>query len=360
MNRLNALRKHLAELKYDGVLITNPENRRYLSGFTGSSGALLIGLEKAYIVTDFRYWEQVRQEVAPPAGAAGFALYKQGPDLWRSIGELIGTTGWRKIGFEASISYRDHQFLTQALPDHALEPCSDLIEKMRWVKDEAEIERLAEAEAITDAALAKTLEKIKPGITEKDIALEFDYQLRLHGADGNAFATIVASGWRAALPHGAPSDKTVAAGELLIIDGGALYRGYHGDLTRTFVLGKATPEQKEIYQIVLTAQQEALNRLKAGLAGNLVDRVAREVILNHGHGEHFGHGLGHCVGLNIHENPRLSPTDENTLPAGAVVTVEPGIYLPDWGGVRIEDLVVVREDGVVNLTHSPKGELMEL
>ena len=360
MNRLHAIRNHLKESGFDGVMITNPENRRYLSGFTGSAGVLLIGMEKAYLITDFRYWEQVRQEVSQPGEGEGFELHKQGPDLWRSVAELIAAIGWGTIGFEATLSYRDYQTVTQAIPHQRLEPMNDLVERLRWTKDETEIERLTKAEAISDAALAKTLAVVRPGVTEKEIALEFDYQLRLHGADGTAFSTIVASGWRAALPHGAPSDKAVARGELLIIDGGALYQGYHGDLTRTFVLGKATEEQREIYRIVLTAQQQALEYLKAGLPGNVVDRVARQVIMDHGHGEHFGHGLGHCVGLNIHENPRLAPADENRIPARAAVTVEPGIYLPDWGGVRIEDLVVVQEDGIVNLTHSPKLQLMEL
>ncbi|TCL70786.1 Xaa-Pro aminopeptidase/Xaa-Pro dipeptidase [Hydrogenispora ethanolica] len=355
MSRLQKIRQSLAAQPVDGLLVTHPENLRYLSGFSGGEGALLIGADAALLVTDFRYWDQVALEVTE------FELWKQGPKLWQSVGEAIQKLGWSRVGFEAgALNYADYASLGTILQGIELIPTTRLIEEIRVVKDEHEIELLAEAERITDHALAATLERIRPGVQEREIALEFDYQLRLNGAEGSSFSTIVVSGWRAALPHGAPSNKEVAVGELLTIDGGALYQGYHADMTRTVAIGKADAKQREIYQIVLEAQNAALDYLKAGLPGRAVDKVARDIIAAHGYAERFGHGLGHCVGLNIHENPRLSPSEPGNIPAGAVVTVEPGIYLPDWGGVRIEDLMVVGEDGIRNLTGSPKQELMEI
>lgn len=356
MSRLEKFREILEGQDLDGIIISTPENRRYLSGFSGSSGVLLVSGKQALIVTDFRYWEQVAREVKE------FELSKQGPKLWESVAELIKLLGWEKVGFEAgSLTFQEYQTLGGLIPSgRRLAPTEDLVERLRWVKEPAEVEVLAGAMEITDRAWRETLAVIKPGVMEREIALEFDYQLRLNGAEGSAFTTIVASGWRAALPHAAATDKKVEPGELVLIDGGALYQGYHGDLTRTVALGKADSKQREIYRIVLEAQEEALKGLKAGLTGKAVDRIARDLIAGRGYGENFGHGLGHSVGLNIHESPRLSVTEESVVPLGAVVTVEPGIYLPGWGGVRIEDMVVVGENGVGNLTGSAKVELIEL
>jgi Xaa-Pro aminopeptidase len=356
MERLRKLRKQLDTTAVDGMIISGAANRRYLSGFTGSSGVLVIDDRAAYLVTDFRYWEQAAAE------ANGFTLYKQGPNLYQSVVELVGKLEWRSVGFEPEeLTYLEYQKYRGLLPlEVEYTPVPELVQRLRTVKDAAEIELLAEAERLTDLAWQKTLAIIRPGVRETEIALEFDYQLRLNGAEGNAFPTIVASGPRAALPHAMPTSKKVTSGELVLIDGGAKYRGYHGDLTRTVVLGQATASQREIYQIVLSAQKAALAKIKAGLSGKDLDAVGRTVIQTQGYGEYFGHGLGHSVGLNIHENPRLSPAENGIIPAGAVVTVEPGIYLPKWGGIRIEDMVVVKTDGIRNLTTSPKEQLIEV
>jgi Xaa-Pro aminopeptidase len=356
MERLRKFREKFAAAAVDGMVISNGENRRYLSGFTGSAGMLVIDARRAYLVTDFRYWEQAAAE------ADGFTIYKQGPDLYQSVVKLIETLQWQSVGFEPeSLTYLEYQKFHGLLPPTVqYVPVPDGVRQLRAVKDAVEIQLLAEAARITDRAWQKTLTVIKPGVSETDVALEFDYQLRVNGAEGSAFPTIVASGWRAALPHGAPTAKKILPGELVLIDGGAKYQGYHGDMTRTVVLGQATARQREIYQIVLTAQKKALASIKAGLTGKELDAVARQAIRARGFGEYFGHGLGHSVGLNIHENPRLSPLENNPIPEGATVTVEPGIYLPDWGGVRIEDLVVVEADGIRNLTGSPKEQLIEL
>lgn len=356
MARLEKLRTKLKERKLDGILISNRENRRYLSGFTGSAGVLVIGSRDKFLVTDFRYWEQAVLE------SKDFELYKQGPQLWASIGELLQKLNWGRIGFEAGdLTYVDYQNLEGVLtPNTILTPVNGLVEELRRVKEESEIELIARAASITDLAWEKTISRIKPGVKERDLALEFDYQLRLNGAEGNAFPTIVAFGARAALPHAAPGGKEVNKGDFVLIDGGGTYQGYHADLTRTVVLGKADQEQQRFYQLVLRAQQEALDYLRAGLTGREIDAKARGVIAEAGYGDHFGHGLGHSVGLNIHENPRLSPNESNQIPAKAVITVEPGVYLPKWGGVRIEDLVVVEADGVRNLTGAPKEQLLEV
>lgn len=356
MSRLEKLRINLRERDLEGVLITNRENRRYLSGFTGSAGALVIGLAEAFLVTDFRYWEQAASE------SKGFEIYKQGPQLWAGIGELLQKLKWERIGFEAgTLTYEEYQKLDEVIaPSVSLTPVTGLVEELRRVKEDGEVELIAQAAAITDTAWEKTIARIGPGVKERDLALEFDYQLRLSGAEGSAFPTIVAFGARAALPHAAPGGKEISNGDFVLIDGGALYQGYNADLTRTVVFGKAGPEQRRIYELVLKAQLEALEHMRAGMTGKEIDGKAREVISQARYGDNFGHGLGHSVGLNIHENPRLSPHESGTIPKGAVVTVEPGIYLPDWGGVRIEDLVVVEENGIRNLTGAPKERLLEI
>jgi Xaa-Pro aminopeptidase len=356
MDRLQLFRENLRKAPVDGMIITHPENRRYLSGFTGSAGILLISAEHARLAVDFRYWEQAASE------AGNFTVVQSGKDLFRGVVEQIAALKWQSAGFEPEgLTYREFQTLRKLLPESLrLTPVDDLVTRQRAVKEPQEIEWLGEAARITDLAWEKTLRCIKPGVKESEVGLEFDYQLRLNGAEGSAFDTIVASGPRAALPHGAPTDKAIEPGDLVIIDGGAKYRGYHGDMTRTVVLGKADSKQREIYRIVLEAQRKALEAIRPGMAGKAVDAVARDYISRQGYGEYFGHGLGHSVGLNIHENPRFSPYEERPIPAGAVITVEPGIYLPGWGGVRIEDLVAVTANGIRNLTGSPKSELIEL
>lgn len=355
MTRLQKFREQLNHFNLDGMIITNPQNRRYLSGFTGSAGVLLISSSQAVIVTDFRYWQQVSEQVKE------FTLHRQGPNLWQSVFQCVDGFGWKRVGFEATaVNYYEYQQFTETAPELEFQPVFDIVEQLRWMKDGTETDILAEAARITDRAWANAIKLLKPKVKEIDLALEFDYQLRLNGAEGSAFPTIVASGVRSALPHGTASNKEIHPGDLIVIDGGALYQGYHADMTRTVVLGKATPEQVKIYDIVLQAQMEALANLKAGLTGNEVDRIARKIISHHGHGEHFGHGLGHSVGLDIHERPRLAQTEMAVIPVGAAITVEPGIYIPEWGGIRIEDLVIVENESCRNLTGSPKLDLIEI
>lgn len=337
----------------EAVVIASPENRRYLTGFSGSSAAAVLSASAAVLVTDFRYLDQARDE------CPGWEIHRQGDGLLEAVATVIAGLRVTRVGFERELAtYGFYADLTARLEGCELLPLSGLVEGRREVKAEEEVDLIRQAAHITDAVLDKALPMLKPGAEEREIALEIEYEMRKLGADGAAFATIVASGARSALPHGRASAKKLAAGDLVTIDLGAAYAGYSADLTRTFVLGTPTARQKEIYSLVLEAQEAALGAVRPGRTGREVDAVARDIISSRGHGQHFGHGLGHGVGLAVHEGPRLAPTGEKQLVPGNVVTVEPGVYITDWGGVRIEDLCVVRPGGVEVLSRFPKELLV--
>ncbi|HHX26218.1 MAG TPA: aminopeptidase P family protein [Firmicutes bacterium] len=353
-NRLVALRERLSYAGIDGLLITRPENRRYITGFTGSAGVVVVSRDRAFFVTDFRYVEQATYQ------APEFRVIEHGLKIVDTLREIVEEAGITRLGFEKDvITYKQHETFSSALAGVELVPCEGLVETLRAVKDESEIEAIRRAEAIGDAAFSHVLDIIKPGMTEIDVALEIEWFMRKNGAEGIGFEVIVASGERGAMPHGVASSKKLAEGELVVMDFGAVYQGYRGDMTRTVSLGKASPEQRRIYDIVLRAQEAALEAIAPGKTGQEIDGLARKVIEEAGYGDNFGHGLGHGVGLAIHEEPRLSVTATEELRPGMVVTVEPGIYVPGFLGIRIEDLVVVGESGIRNLTSSPK-ELIEL
>lgn len=355
MNRLERVRLLLDENNVEAIVVTSAQNRQYLSGFSGSSGALLISAKEAVLITDFRYWEQAVEQ------APDFMLHQQAGNLWDNIGELVNDSDFRRIAFEGNVvSYCEFQNFRSLLSAVELIPLTDELNKLRSVKDKNEIALLAKAAEITDYAWMCTMEKVKVGVSELDVATEFDYQLRLNGADGSSFPTIVAAGKRSSLPHAQPGPRKIESGDFLLLDGAALYRGYHGDMTRTVVVGNASERQKSLYSLVLKSQQKVLERLCIGMTGREGDAIAREIIEAAGYGQYFGHGLGHSVGLEIHENPRLSTSESARLAPNMVVTVEPGVYLPNFGGVRIEDVVVLTENGLINLTKSPKDELWEI
>ena len=354
MERLNKFRAILAEKDLDGFLISSPENRRYLSGFTGSSGVLLIDQKQAVLLTDFRYLEQAAEQVAK----SGFKVKKHQPKLWLTVVDEI--TAWSKRqalrwGFESEhLVEKDFRFLQENLTQVKLVPTEGLVNILRQIKSSEEIDSIRQAVKITDQAWKELLSETKPGKKESEIAATFEYFQRRLGAEGTSFQTIVASGPRSALPHGVAGERRVEEGDLIVLDGGALYNGYCSDFTRTIVVGQPTARQLEMYNLVLKAQEAALEGMRPGMTGKEVDALAREVFIEAGYGDNFGHGLGHSLGLAIHESPRLSPLDESVLEPGMVLTVEPGVYLPGWGGIRIEDVVVVTEDGIENLTLSPK------
>jgi len=356
-SRLERFRQLLPEAGVDAVIISQPENRRYLSGFTGSAGYLLIGPDWAVLATDFRYTEQARQE------APDFEVWRIDGSLVPALRDLTRRRSLRRLGFEAhAVTYQTYREWSRYLRGRGvrLVPLRGLVEQLRAVKDEEEIGRIRKAAEITDRALAAVLETLKYGVTERELAWEVERVMRELGADGVSFAPIVATGPNAARPHHRPGDRRVQPGDIVLLDIGAGFDGYQSDLTRTFVFGR--PEEKflEVWRVVAEANEAARRAARPGMPAAEVDAVAREVIRAAGYGENFGHGLGHGVGLVIHEAPRLGPRSEDKLAAGMVFTIEPGIYLPGWGGVRIEDLVVLRDHGVEVISQAPKFPVLEI
>lgn len=347
MSRLERLRQKMHEEKIDAYVVIRPENGRYLSGFSGGEATLYITSEKALLLTDFRYIEQAT------AQAPEFDIIKTGQDHFETVAE-IGQQA-RRVGFEGDfVTYVNFGKLKKGLPQAELLSLPDLVSHLRSVKDQAEIETLRQAVKIADDAFANVLKSIEIGQTEEKIGLDLEYSMRLAGASGGSFEFIVASGVRSALPHGTASSKKVQSGEFLTMDFGAIYQGYCSDITRTVFLGEPEDKHREVYEVVLAAQRAGIAAVAPGRTGKEVDAVARKIIVDAGYGDYFGHGLGHSVGLAIHEGPNLNMREERVLEAGMVITVEPGIYIPNWGGVRIEDIVLVTENGCEVLTQAPK------
>ena len=347
--RLKKLRAVLVDKELDGVLVSQDQNRRYLSGFTGSAGVLLITAERAILATDFRYYEQMGRE------AAGFELAKiktRFPDLLPS---LVAELGLQRLGFESkSVTVDDLRTWAKAAGDVEWVPLKDTVETIRKVKDEAEIEALRRSVSLTDEAFAHLIDTIVPGMTEREAAWEIESYMRTHGASKVAFDLVVAAGPNGALPHAKPGDGVIEPGAPVVIDIGCVLDGYCSDMTRTICLGQPSAKYLEVWDIVLEAQEAAEANIRAGTNGVEADAIARDVIAAGGYGDYFGHGLGHGVGLAVHEGPWASKLSEDTFAAGMSLTVEPGIYLPGKFGVRIEDLVIIREEGVEILTGTPK------
>ncbi len=354
-NRVKNLISKMNSEGIDVALIGSAYNREYLSGFTGSNATLFITKDKQIIITDFRYLEQVSIQ------CPDFTVVDQAPiGMQATILKLIGEEKANKADLKVAIE-GDHVTVNEyeKLKDSAnIVSTSGLIEEFRQIKDDNELENLAKAEAIGDIAFKEIVPFIEAhwhdGLTEAEIALEIECIMRRNGATGTSFDTIVAAGAKSSLPHAVPDNSKVKKGDFIVMDFGCRYNGYCSDMTRTVVVGEASEKHKEIYNTVLKAQLAALAGAKVGMLGKEVDKIARDIIKDAGYGDKFGHGLGHSVGVEIHEEPRFSVADENVIKEGMVITVEPGIYEPGFGGVRIEDMVVMTKDGVKNLTHSPK------
>ncbi len=328
------------------MLVTDLVNVRYLTGYTGSNGLALIGPSTRVFVTDFRYVEQAAEQVDP-----SFDRLRASVDLLEAIQDAI-PSGELRVGFEeAHMTVREHGRLRELLPDRVeLVGVQGLVEGLRAVKEPDEVAAMRAAAALADAALEQLISGGLVGRTERDLAVALEFDMRRRGAERPSFEPIVAAGPHGALPHARPREVEVRGGDLVVIDWGAELDGYCSDCTRTFAAGAADGHATEIYQLVLDAQLAGLNAVAVGASGRDVDAVARQMIEAAGHGEHFGHGLGHGVGLEVHEAPRLAQRSDAVLEPGNVVTVEPGVYLPGDLGVRIEDLVVVRSKGPEILT----------
>jgi Xaa-Pro aminopeptidase len=352
--RRTALSGRIQGLEVDALLVSHLPNVRYLTGFTGSNGQVLVGATEAAFFTDGRYQEQSRREVPDLERVT----YLQG--LEDPLGETCARLGVTRLGFESdALTVRQHERMTAKLPGVQLVAVADEVERQRWVKDPEEIAHLRSAQAVTDQAFEDVMEYLAVGQTERGVALELERLLRRDGADGLAFDSIVAFGENAAEPHHEPSHRMLEEGDVIKLDFGALWEGYHADFTRTIAFGSPASELKKIHDVVREAQQAGIDAVAAGVAGPSVDEAARAVITDAGYGEYFLHGLGHGVGLEIHEGPRLGRGIDHVLPAGAVVTIEPGIYIPGLGGVRIEDMVEVTDDGCRVLGTSVR-DLIEL
>lgn len=348
-NRLTGLRKKLENLNADAALVTKRENYMYMSGFTGTSAMLYITKNKAVLLTDFRYVEQAT------AQAPAYEVVKYNGSYTNEINRLIGNELKTVLAFEDSyVTYRDYRQFKDNLNVSEMIPLGISIEELRRVKDESEMRLIRQAVKIADDAFAHILDYLKPGVAEVEIAAEMEYFMKKQGASGASFDTIIASGLRSSMPHGVASDKKLEAGDVITMDYGALYKGYCSDITRTVFLGKPKAELKRIYQIVLDAQQKGIQGVRQGYKGKDVDKIARDHITAAGFGDYFGHGLGHGVGLEIHEDPTLSPRGEIILKNGMIVTVEPGIYVPGLGGVRIEDMLLVNGQNAEDLTKANK------
>jgi Xaa-Pro aminopeptidase len=352
--RLQTLRTRFEGLGVDTVWIIQPENRRYLSGFkatygqlTESSGSLLISLDRALLLTDPRYTAQAEQE------ACGFEVITYREGVVNALPELFDRLHIRKLGFEAAyLIWELHQKALEKASQHApaiaLVPLSSLVEDLRETKEPQEVEALSTSAQLMSAVLTQVIDELRPGQAERDVAWRIETLIREHGADGAAFPPIVASGPNGALPHAVPSDRTLEEGEPIILDVGAMVDGYCSDMSRTVFLGEPMADFKRVYMIVREAQVAAMESVRPGMKTADADSIAREIITNAGFGDFFGHSLGHGVGLATHESPAVGPLKPKVLRDGMVFTIEPGIYLPGKGGVRLEQMVAL-EDGKVRI-----------
>jgi Xaa-Pro aminopeptidase len=352
--RLSTLRRRMVDDGLVAFLATDASNIRYLTGFDGvfddeANVALLVTKDVARVYTDFRYEEAAREACE----ATPWALHLQRESLYVEMAEELAEEGIGELAMESSVPYGRFRFVSEKFGGNVT-VVDQWIEGIRRVKENAELERMAAAAAITDEAMAHAIGHLALGRTEREIALEIEMHMRTNGAEDVAFKPIVASGPNSSRPHAMTTDRPLQAGDLVTLDMGARVDGYCADLTRTVCMGPADSRQREVYHAVLGANEAAIDGIKSGLRGADVDGIARDALREVGLAEHFGHGLGHGVGLEVHELPNLSPRGRDAVPAGAVVTIEPGVYIPGFGGVRIEDLAVVEDRGCRLLSHATK------
>lgn len=336
----------------DAAIITDDINRRYFTGMKSSAGTVLVFREKAYLIIDFRYIEKATKTVKDAEVVLQGRLYDQ-------INELLVKHGAKTLAIEsATMTVASLNLLKARITAAevvASDELSNAITQLRIVKTQDEIDKIIKAQRIAEAAFEDVLNFIRPGVTEREIGLRLDYYMLSHGAEALSFDTIALTGANTSLPHGVPGETVVENGTFVLMDYGATYDGYHSDMTRTVCVGKPTEKMELVYNTVLKAQLDAIDAIKAGVIGKDIDKIARDVITNAGYGDKFGHSLGHGVGVEIHEAPNAAPSSEHIFKENMIVTVEPGIYLPDEFGVRIEDFVVIKENGCENMTLAKKS-----
>ena len=356
VKRINALKKKIRAENLDGMIITHGDHLRYLTGYTGSNGLLLVTRKESLFFTDFRYADQAREQVT----GAKPEIVEKG-DLITRLAEFERLNEVNvRYGFASQyLTVDERNRLVHALPKAIVVKADAVINDLGWVKDSAELKAIKKAVQISDTAFERILGLIEPGIRERELAAELEYQMIMLGSEKRAFETIVASGPRSAMPHGIASSKKVKKGEFITFDFGATVDGYVSDITRTVVLGKATRRQKRIYDIVLRSQKAGIRKVRAGVIGRDVDEACRKVIKKSGYGKNFGHGTGHGIGFYVHTGPSVGSKSEDKLKVNNVITIEPGIYISGWGGVRIEDDVVVTRNGGKVLNKAEK-KLLEL
>ena len=346
--KLVKLRQALIDLNVDALLITNEYNRRYMTGFTGTAGVAVVTKDDAVFITDFRYTEQAAAQVKE------FRIVQHTGTIFAEVGAQVALMGAKTIGFEKdSMSYGTYEIYKEAVKAEFV-PVSGVIEKIRLIKTTEEINIIKVACEIADNAFTHILNYIKPGITELDVSNELEFFMRKQGATSSSFDIIVASGVRSALPHGVATNKVIEKGDFVTLDFGALYNGYISDITRTIAVGQPSDKLVEMYNVVLESQLLALEKVGPGMTGIEADAVARDYLKSKGYGEAFGHSTGHGIGLEVHEGPGLSFRSNTILEPNMTVTIEPGVYLPGIGGVRIEDDILITETGNERLTHSTK------
>jgi Xaa-Pro aminopeptidase len=355
VNHFDAIRAGLASRGLDAMLLLSPINRRYASGFPSSDGAVLITARDNWFFTDSRYIEAA---CASLGAAAEVLLLTPSKRLTDRLVETLTAAGVRTLGVEEdSLPHSEYLRLEKNLPAE-LVSAQSLINGLRASKSPAERAAMEKAQRLAEAVYAEILAILRPGLTERQIAAELTYRMLLQGAEGNSFDPIVVAGERGSLPHGVPGDRCIRPGDFVTMDFGCILDGWCSDMTRTVAIGSVTDDMRRVYETVLSAQRAGIAAARAGVPGRAVDAAARRVIEDAGYGEFFGHSFGHSLGLEVHESPNAAPTEERPLPCGAVISAEPGIYLPGRFGVRIEDVLYLTESGAEDLTHAPKDLLI--
>ena len=358
MNNIKRIQEKLVEKGLDAVLLTDEKNQRYAAGFAFTDGFVLVGRERAWLLTDSRYIEAAEQSVD------GALVTVQMFDRQHSRGELLlaalREAGVRALGAEEQKLSHGQYLSLEKQTGLSLQPAQSLLTELRASKTEEELRCMIEAQRISERALEETLPIIRPGMTEREVAAELVYRMLRHGSEGNSFDPIVVAGKKTSMPHGVPGDEIIREGDFVTMDFGCLKYGYCSDMTRTVAVGYATEEMKNVYDTVLRAQLAGIAAARAGVPGREIDGAARRVIEDAGYGPYFGHGFGHSLGLDIHEPPNAGPSGETPMPENSVSSAEPGIYLPGRFGVRIEDVMILRADGAEVITRAPKNELIIL